>query len=285
MTMRGGTARGSTHRQMLGKFLEETRMTLSRRTLHATRRDLHIVRTTDISTDRLQGEGPGCGNVAGHPGRDAVRRTAPIAASLLAAALLAAACSSSGTHTQTPGPSSPTGDPSTTPMSVSSSSAPTTHPRTTPATKPIPTPTVTAPAQAAVDSYVHFLNITTAADRDPRHANTSDLDKYATGQALSVIRESIENMRSHGLAYRGSAPDPRVKVGVVGSATTVVLSSCPLQSSTDPFVQYNIATGKAISETKRTPPPPYLRVLTMHLVGGNWKLASIATNASKTCTG
>jgi hypothetical protein len=135
-----------------------------------------------------------------------------------------------------------------------------------------------------VNSYVSFLNVSTAADRDPAHADAAALSRYATGQALSVIRDSINNMKAHRLAYRGTPPDPNVKIAVIGSATTVVLSSCPQQSSTDPFIQFNVATGEAVPVVKRTPPPPYLRVLTMQLVRGSWKLANIATNASKTCT-
>jgi hypothetical protein len=91
-------------------------------------------------------------------------------------------------------------------------------------------------------------------------------------------------MKAQRLAYRGTPPDPALKLIVVGSSTTVVLSSCPQESSTDPFSEYYVATGKAVPVVKRTPPPPFLRVLTMRLVGGRWKLATIATNAGKTCT-
>jgi hypothetical protein len=209
-------------------------------------------------------------------------RSAPMAASLLAAALLTAACGSSGTHTQTPGPTSPTGDLSTTPTSVSSSTAPTTRPRTPPSTKPIPTPTVTPPAQPAVDAYIAGNALSIKLYSDPKHANTALLGKYEAGQALATDIAALKAMASAGTAYRGDPPQSHIKVVAV-SATMVALSDCGLQSAANPYVEYYVETGKPVPTRHLPAPPPYLKALSLQLINGNWKLTNIAVDGSKTC--
>jgi hypothetical protein len=93
-------------------------------------------------------------------------------------------------------------------------------------------------------------------------------------------------MKRSGLAYRGSAPDPRVKVQQVLSARSVFLQSCPLASKTDPYVEYTVSNGKPVTAgVKRKPPPPYLLILPMVKVGNQWKLSDVLPNTARTCTG
>lgn len=210
---------------------------------------------------------------------------------LLIAAIVActtsalAACGSSGTHTQdfTPTSSSPTAPTS----SVSTSPAPTTStsgPSSSPKVKPVPTPSVATSAQGAVDAYIRLTNLANSASLDPAHADLSELRTYLTGNALKLYNENFAGMKTAGEAYRGTPADPRVKVQSVPSPTVVLLTSCPLSSATDPFTEYYVATGKALPVPTRTPPPPYLTVLTMVKTGSQWQLSGLVTNAGKTCT-
>ena len=219
---------------------------------------------------------------SGHAGPAGVMRSVlPV---LLAAVLLAGCGSTSGVRTQTPsldpGPStsaSATPSPSTTSV---------TRTATSPASLGVPTPRVTAQAQRAVDAYIAFYNAYGAADRDPAHADIAALDRYLTGKAKILFDSNYASMKKSGLAYRGTAPDPRVKVRQIFSAESVFLESCPLPSKTDPYVEYTVSNGKPVaSGVKRNPPPPYLLILPMVKVGGHWKLSDVVQNTSKTCTG
>ncbi|HEX2904639.1 MAG TPA: hypothetical protein VHO01_14390 [Jatrophihabitans sp.] len=204
---------------------------------------------------------------------------------VLVAALLLAGCgSSSGVHTQTL-----TSDP---PSSASVSPTPSTSVTTSTASPTkshsgIPTPTVTVPgAQDAVNAYIAFYNASGAADRDPTNANVVAIDGYLTGKAKTLFDSNYASMKQSGLAYRGTAPDPRVKVQQVFSDTSVFLESCPLESKTDPYIEYTVSTGKPVATgATRNPPPPYLLILPMVKVGGQWQLSDVLPNTSKTCTG
>jgi hypothetical protein len=127
-----------------------------------------------------------------------------------------------------------------------------------------------------------FAAIVDEAGRDPAHADLSKFNNYADGSALTAFVNAIRGLRHDGLAYRGNPPDPKLKVVAVSSGT-VALSSCPQDAPVDPEVEFYVTTGKQVSPTKRTPPPPYLRALTMRLLGGHWKLTTIAIDSSRTC--
>ena len=112
------------------------------------------------------------------------------------------------------------------------------------------------------------------------------LDRYLTGKAKTLFDSNYASMKKSGLAYRGTAPDPRVKVQQVFSATSVFLTSCPLESRTDPYIEYTVSTGKPVAtRAKRNPPPPYLLILPMVKVGDRWKLSDVLSSTGKTCTG
>lgn len=201
----------------------------------------------------------------------------------VASALLAGCGGNSGVHTQTP-----TFDPSS-PSSTSGSSSPTSPSSSTPApstgtVKPIPTPRVVPAAQGAVNAYIAMVSSTVAADRDPAHADLNTINQYLSGKALKLIDGEYSAMAKAGQAYRGTPADPRVKVSSVLSPTFVFLTSCPLASTSDPYTEYYVATGKPVPVAKRAPPPPYLLTLPMQEVGGQWKLTDILQNAGKTCT-
>jgi len=199
-----------------------------------------------------------------------------IAAVFAAVTVLGACGGSSRTHTQSfsPAPSNSSSAMSSTPSSSLSPSP----------TSSFSTPKVPPAAQPAVDSYTALYTLIGADDRDPAHADLGKLNKYLTGQALATIVNGYISMKRAGLAYRGTAPTPRLRVAAVGSGSTVVvLANCPKIVTTDPLQQYNVKTGVALPPKSLNPPPPYLQALTMRLDGGHWKLSNIAVDSSKTC--
>jgi hypothetical protein len=200
------------------------------------------------------------------------------------ATLALASCSSSGrTHTQSFSPS-PSVPPSTSTVNSSPSTSPASSTR--PPRKDVPTPTVTASAQGAVNAYIAFYNSSTLADRDPAHADLATLNQYLTGKALTLFDGTYKGMKRSGLAYRGTPPAPRVKISSVLSSTAIFLSSCPLVSKPDPYVEYHVSTKKVVATGKlRSPAPPYLLTLPMKKVFGKWKLTDVVQDTSKTCKG
>ena len=139
-------------------------------------------------------------------------------------------------------------------------------------------------AQAAVDRYMQTLSLLYAIGGDPAHADLSKLNDYLTGQALREEVSGFTAMKQNGLAYRGSQPDPRLKVVSAYAGESVVLSSCPKNAGVDPLEEYVVATGKALP-AKTTPPlPPYKSAAIMQQIGGQWKASTITVDGSKTCT-
>ena len=199
----------------------------------------------------------------------------------LTAALLADCSASNGVHSQTP-----TSDP---PSTTSTSASPTLSTRpsnkrpTTPSSG-IPTPSVTASAQIAADAYIDLANAYNKASIDPAHADIAEINKYLSGKAVTIFDHSISSMKAAGQAYRGTPANPRLRVQTVFSSSSVFLTSCPAENTGDPFIEYDVATGKALPVAKRNPPPPYLLTLPMQLVGSQWKLVDLIQNQSKTCS-
>jgi hypothetical protein len=204
------------------------------------------------------------------------------ALSVLVAAVLAGCGGSSGVRTQTP-----TSDPPLTSSSSSATAPVSTSTSTTPSTSAsaIPTPKATGTAQDAVAAYIAFYNLSTAADRDPAHADLAKLDQYLTGRARTLFDGVFQSMKSHGLAYRGTPDVPRLKVGSILSPSFLFLTNCPAASTRDPFVQYTVSTGKPVASSKPPVPPPWKRTISMKKVGGGWKVSDILVDTSKTCSG
>lgn len=202
------------------------------------------------------------------------------AATVALATILTACGGNSGTHTQSfsPSPSDP--------VSTSISSAPQSSSSSRSSTSSgLPTPTVTPPAQGAVNAYIGLQNALSVASRDPKHADLAGVNKYLSGTALTLFDQSLKSMASAGQAYRGTPASPRVTVQSVVSSSFVFLTNCPLASSSDPFIRYDVKTGSAITAPTQSPPPPYLETLPMKKVGSQWKLTDFIQNTSKTCTG
>jgi hypothetical protein len=211
---------------------------------------------------------------------------------LAASASLALAACTGGSDSHGGATSPPNGRPSTAssaPVRATSNSASSSSLTATPSTDTtstaIETPTVVAPAQGAVNAYIALTQATVNADRDPQTANLKAIDSYLSGNARSLIIGAISAMAKAHQAYRGEPADPRVKVSSIVNASFVYLSSCPLVSTTDPYTEYDVDTGKAIPVAARTPSPPYLLTLPMKNIDGHWKLTDVLQNTSKTCSG
>lgn len=213
----------------------------------------------------------------------------PASAAAALAVLLISSCSGSGGAPQRT--SAPPAPRSTTVVSTPPSLVPTTSEAPSPtgsssASSTVPTPTVTPSAQSAVDAYIAFYNASTEVDRDPKHVRAASLDQYLTGNAQALFDGIYASMKEAGQAYRGTPPNPRLKVLSVISPTAVLLTSCPVASKNDPYTEYYVATGKAVPTGKpRNPPPPYLLTLTMKNVSSHWKLSDVLQDTSKTCSG
>lgn len=206
---------------------------------------------------------------------------------LLAAVLLTGCGGSSGVKTQTP-TSDPPSSMSTSP-STSGSTSPSTPSSSTHSgsTQSVPTPTVTPTAQEAVNSYYADFNAGTRALRDPAKADLSWIAKYETGKFRTQDEQSFASLKAQHLAYRGSAPRPNVKVQAVLSPTAVILTSCLVIDPSNPWVEYDTTTGKAVPAGKpRTPPPPYLLTFFMKMSSASsWQISSVVQDTSKTCKG
>ena len=110
------------------------------------------------------------------------------------------------------------------------------------------------------------------------------LDRLLTGKAKTLFDGVYASMKSTGLAYRGTPDVPRLKVGSVLSPSFLFLTNCPAASTSDPFVQYQVSTGKPVASSKPAVPPPWKRTISMKKVDGGWKVSDILVDTSKTCS-
>jgi hypothetical protein len=181
-----------------------------------------------------------------------------------------------------------------TPATRTSSPAPTPKATTTTAkattTAPGPTASITIPkvekdAQGAVDAYVEYLRAAYLVEADPGAIRRGDMTKLLGPKARKSINASLDALGRAGIGYRGTPPDPRLKVVEVKLPKLVFLTSCPLQSKTDPYRQVVLATGKPVKVSDREPGPPYLRTLTMFHNKKRWVLIKFSDDTSRTCTG
>ena len=65
----------------------------------------------------------------------------------------------------------------------------------------------------------------------------------------------------------------------------MTLTSCLLVDKSDPWIEYDTATGKAVPVATRNPPPPYLLTIFMKASGSQWQMYDVLQNSSKTCQG
>lgn len=108
------------------------------------------------------------------------------------------------------------------------------------------------------------------------------MDPYVTGPAYALFRDSIVDMAVAGVAYRGTPDDPNVKVGEIRSPTDVVLTSCPVDSPTDPAVQYTKANGQPVP-TSSAAVTLYQKTIYMTAASGSWKVTDFRTDSGVVC--
>lgn len=121
---------------------------------------------------------------------------------------------------------------------------------------------------------------------DPAKASTGAFDKYLVGVARAKFDSALK--ADPGVAYRGTPPTRRVSVvssKLKGSLPKVVLSDCPMFSTSDPWTAYNIKTGKAVPRKPVKVAPPYMSTVTMFQPNRKqWIIANFVTDFTKTCT-
>lgn len=202
----------------------------------------------------------------------------------LVALVVFVGCQSNGVHTEDP----TSGSPTSTTTTSNNSSGPSTPPTT--ATSPSTSQSSTSPsygsAAPAVDAYLAMLRAGNAAFRDPKHASTATINKYADGAIRYVYRQSLAQARRQGIAYRGTPATPRVRI--VSAATgaslpKVVLRDCALSSSDDPWTAYSVATGKPVAPAANKVPPPYANTITVFKTKDTWRVFTVKTDGTRTC--
>lgn len=211
--------------------------------------------------------------------RATLRVLRPLASSLALVVLVG--CHSDGVHTEDPPPAGPiitgTGLPPSTSTSTTATSTPTS--RSSP-------PASYGDAKPAVDAYLAMLKAGNAAFRDPKHANTAAIDKYADGEIRYVYKQSLEQARRQGIAYRGLPATPRVRVVSAATGTSlpkVVLRDCGLRSADDVWTAYSLATGKAVPSAKHKVLPPYANTITVFKTKDIWRVFTVKTDGTRTC--
>lgn len=155
-----------------------------------------------------------------------------------------------------------------------------------------PSPTWSPPdygaAQPAVDVYRKADAIYSAGLESPSTFTAAALDLYLAGQAKDAFDGSVRDELTQGRAFRGTPPSPRVLVAssnTSGAVPEVVLSDCPLPSTSSPWTEYVVATGKVVPTAVSSPPPPYAATIKMFRpVGPAWVITSFTLDGSKTCT-
>lgn len=214
-------------------------------------------------------------------GRTVPRLLAPLA--VLVALVVVVGCQSDSVHAEDPTSVAPTitgsGPMTSTPALTSSAPTPPSKSQTS-------TPPTYGDAQTAVDAYLAMLKAGNAAFRDPKHANTTTIDKYADGQIRFIYHQSLERARRQGIAYRGTPATPRVTVvsaATVASLPKVVLRDCALSSVDHPWTAYSIATGTALPPATHKVPPPYANTITVFKTKGSWRVFTVKTDGTRTC--
>jgi hypothetical protein len=202
-------------------------------------------------------------------------RPAGAAAVLVLVTLMTAACGSPGTHLQSP---------------VATSTPPTSSlpdPLTSPAPSQSWTPPDYGSAQPAVDAYLHMVSVINKAFEDPTHVSSATFDKYLGGQAKITFDQELVHERMDGRAYRGTPAERRVRVvtnKVSATLPEVVLRDCALASTSDPFVEYDVTTGKVVPQRTPKVPPPYAQTAKLFKINGVWQMTSYTTDSTKTCS-
>jgi hypothetical protein len=202
-------------------------------------------------------------------------------AGLLAIIGTLTSCSSTATHSQSPAPSI-SGSNTSNGGTTSSSKPP------TPTTSADPLPTNFGTAQPAVTAFMNLDTASNKAFEDPQHVPSTTFDQFAVGSAKTLYDAALFNMKKAGEYYKGTPAQQRIRVAsadLKSEPATVVLTSCPLASATDPFKAYYVATGKPVPAGP-TPKvaPPYGKTIKVVRLSGSWMVENLTTDSTRTCT-
>lgn len=193
-----------------------------------------------------------------------------------------AACSSSGVKAQSVAPATPT--PPTRTSSVATSSA-----------RTISTPSSTATnttgfgtAQPAVGVFLRLSTAYNAALKNPSKSSPSAFNQFVAGQARAVFDQSLADEKRSGKAFRGTPPADRLIVkssDLKNSVPSVTLEDCVLESTSDPWTEYVVATGRAVpTAAPAKVHPPYAATIKMFRpTAAGWVVTSYVLDATKTC--
>lgn len=219
-----------------------------------------------------------------HPAWKSSRSRHPTSCAVLAAALtamlLATACSSS----PPPRASSTLGTPGLTPKASNTGSIVTSP---TPSTRDLQ-------ARAAVTAFTKYWAEWTAAYRHPFNRNNApptlaeDFARYSTGPVEADTRTAVSTYASSGLAWRGTAPQPRWKVLSIEPTAlpwpTVTLANCPTVARWHLVAVRNGTTVQTSPPPPGTARPPYRSVVTIIRYHGQWVVSNQTNDRTRTCT-
>ena len=147
-------------------------------------------------------------------------------------------------------------------------------------------------AAAAVEAYRAFWR---AAFNAQRHAvaaggtypAAADFARFSFDPARAIYVGYIAGLAAQGVQFRGTPPEPRVRVVSVEPGAKpyplVMLSDC--QTLTSDWNEYVTATGKRVPVASASVPPPYEITAKVVYYKGHWGLQSTTTDTSRTCTG
>lgn len=189
--------------------------------------------------------------------------------------LILAACSSTGTHVQSPPPSSPRSSASMPPES--SSAAPTST-----------SPTVSPQEKAATSAYVAFSAASHDAERKPTDgARANALKAFAVDPALANEGSSLISYATGDIAWGGTPPTPRVTVSAAQPTAkpypTVTLKDCPTAAPS--WKPYNIKNHQPVTVTfpGSKAPPPHAVTATVIYSHSRWLVQKTVIEVKETC--
>lgn len=184
--------------------------------------------------------------------------------------------SSSGTHMQSPAPSTPSSSMSPSSPSVSSTSSPS-------SSDPRP-----SDGKAAAAAYTAFALAAKYAERKPSDlARRKALAAHAIEPALTNEAGSLVSYAANNIVWAGTPPTPRVRVITVLPASkpypTVTLRDCPTAAPT--WKPYDSKTHKVVPVQfpGSKAPPPHAVTVTVVYYKSRWMVQKTVTQVTKTC--
>lgn len=146
-------------------------------------------------------------------------------------------------------------------------------------------------ARPAVGAYESFWKASAAALRAPVAFNAklppdADFTRYSWDPARTTYRGYVAGLAEDGVAFRGTPPEPRLRVESVDLEAkpypVVTLKDC--QTPAPDWQSYVVRTGERAPEATQSPPPPYEITAKMIFYQNRWGLQDTSTDTSRTCT-